>query len=213
MQIAGLQYICIFFYIGLIPQWESTFRTVGRTFLFVLTAVEQDSNRRPMDEWTIKTPNPVCRVFYKIDLLKDFAALYLTDFIDWSGDTFTHGWYFRLWTVAPMDEGTILVFCCPSTFSLTSPPPSQTKCTVSTDSVGLWGGVWCWIVLYTIFCRSFTFFFWQDSESTILLHHPKQKWPVKTTLKYWCLYSSFVQARDLPYGSRRAIYRATPHWW
>jgi hypothetical protein len=38
-----------------------------------------------------------------------------------------------------MDEGTILVYCCPSTFSLTS-PPSQTKCTVYTDSVWLWGG-------------------------------------------------------------------------
>jgi hypothetical protein len=45
----------------------------------------------------------------------------------------THSWYFRpsLWTVAPMEEGTILVYCCPSTFSLTSsPPPSQTKGTV-----------------------------------------------------------------------------------
>ena len=34
-------------------------------------------------------------------------------------------------TVAPMDEGTILVYCC---------PPSQTKYTVYTDSVWLWGG-------------------------------------------------------------------------
>ena len=34
-----------------------------------------------------------------------------------------------------MDEGTILAYCCPSDFSLTSPPPSQTKCTVYTDSV------------------------------------------------------------------------------
>jgi hypothetical protein len=25
--------------------------------------------------------------------------------------------------LSPMDEGTILVYCCPSTFSLTSPPP------------------------------------------------------------------------------------------
>ncbi len=57
----------------------------------------------------------------------------------------TQGLYFRpsLWTVATMDEGTILVSCCPSTFSLTSPPPpippSQTKCTVFTDSLWLWG--------------------------------------------------------------------------
>ena len=42
-----------------------------------------------------------------------------------------------------MDEGTILVYCCPSIFSLTSSPPSQAKCTVYTDSVCLGGGVNC----------------------------------------------------------------------
>ncbi len=36
-----------------------------------------------MNEWTIKTPNPICRLFFKIDLLKDIAALCLTDFMDW----------------------------------------------------------------------------------------------------------------------------------
>ncbi len=52
------------------------------------------------------------------------------------------GRYFQhsLWTVAHMNEGTILVYCCPSIFSLTSSPPSQTKCTVYTDSVRLRGG-------------------------------------------------------------------------
>ncbi len=64
-----------------------------------------------------KDPDPKCWLFLKIDLLMDFAAFCLTDFID-CGDTFTHGWYFRpsLRTVAPMDEGTILVYCCLSTF-------------------------------------------------------------------------------------------------
>jgi len=27
-----------------------------------------------MDELTIKTPNPICRFFFKIDMLTDFAA-------------------------------------------------------------------------------------------------------------------------------------------
>jgi hypothetical protein len=36
-----------------------------------------------MDEWTIKTPNSICRLFFKIVLLTEFAALCLTDFIDW----------------------------------------------------------------------------------------------------------------------------------
>jgi hypothetical protein len=38
-----------------------------------------------------------------------------------------------------MDEVIIPVYCCPSTFSLTS-PPSQTKFTVYSDNVWLWGG-------------------------------------------------------------------------
>jgi|LakMenE01Jun11ns_1017448.scaffolds.fasta_scaffold9084511_1 hypothetical protein len=42
----------------------------------------------------------------------------------------------------PMDEGTILMHCCPSTFSLTSHLPSQTKGTIYTDSVCDCGGGW-----------------------------------------------------------------------
>jgi hypothetical protein len=48
----------------------------------------------------------------------------------------------QLVNCCPMNEGILLVYCCPSTFSLTSPPPSQTKCTVYKDSVWLWGGGW-----------------------------------------------------------------------
>jgi hypothetical protein len=36
-----------------------------------------------------KTPNPICRLFFKIDLLTGFAALCLTDFIDWR---YIHSW-------------------------------------------------------------------------------------------------------------------------
>jgi hypothetical protein len=40
-----------------------------------------------------KTPNPKCRLFLKIDLLMDFEALCLTDFIDWK---YIHSWlYFQ----------------------------------------------------------------------------------------------------------------------
>ncbi len=70
-----------------------------------------------------------------------------------------------LCTVAPL----------PSLWPPPPSPPSQTKCTVYTDSVGLWrggGGGGCWIVLQTIFCGSFTLCFWPDTEPTTLLHHP-----------------------------------------
>ncbi len=54
-----------------------------------------------MDEWTMKTPKPKCRLFLKIDLLTDFAALCLTDFIDWR--------YIHSWLVFSVQ----LVNCCP----------------------------------------------------------------------------------------------------
>jgi hypothetical protein len=45
--------------------------------------------------------NPICRLFFKIDLLTDFAALCLTDFIDWI--------YLYSWLVF----STQFVNCCP----------------------------------------------------------------------------------------------------
>ncbi len=96
-----------------------------------------------MDEWTIKTPNPIY-VSFSLKLTCQRTLRHCVWQILWTWDTSTHGWYFlpNLWTVAPMDGGTILVYCCPSTFSLTSPPHPfpKTKCTVYTDSVWLWGG-------------------------------------------------------------------------
>jgi hypothetical protein len=41
-----------------------------------------NQKRQTMDEWTVKTPNPKCRICFIIDLLTDFTALRLTDFID-----------------------------------------------------------------------------------------------------------------------------------
>ncbi len=109
-----------------------------------------------MDEWTIKTPNPICRLFF-FDLLTDFAAFCLTDFIDWR--------YIHSWLVF----STQLVNCCPhgrrnnicvllplyGTFSLTFPPPSPFPnwCTVFTDSVGPGGGGWRGVELC---CRSYS---------------------------------------------------------
>ncbi len=41
-----------------------------------------------------------------------------------------------------------------------------------------------------------TLCFWLDSEPTKLLHHPKQKLPVKTTFRDWCLKSSLVHGLE-----------------
>ncbi len=66
----------------------------------------------------------VCNRFYRLEILHSWL-----------------GWYFRpsLRTVAPMDEGTILVYFCPSTFSLTSPPLPKLNVQY-VQTVCVWGG-------------------------------------------------------------------------
>ncbi len=82
----------------------------------------RDGRGAGMDEWTIKTPNPRCRFFFKIDMLTNFDMF--NRFYRLEIHSLMVG-IFRpsLLTIAPMKEGTILVYCCPSTFSLTSPLP------------------------------------------------------------------------------------------
>ncbi len=75
-----------------------------------------------------KDTKPYMLAFLSVDLLTYFAAFCLTDFINWR--------YIHLWLVfltelselvncCRMDEGTILVYCCPSTVPPFWPPPSS----------------------------------------------------------------------------------------
>ncbi len=77
-----------------VPRKEMQFRRggmagiepLGSVFHLGIRTVELHSYKKiiaSMDKLTIKTPNPICRLFFKIDLLTDFAALCLTDFIGW----------------------------------------------------------------------------------------------------------------------------------
>ncbi len=125
----------------------------------------------------------LCRLIFKIDLLTDFAALCSTDFIDWR---YIHSWLVFLTQLVNCcpHPWTTVVYCCPSTFSLTFPPPSQTKCTAYTDNTWLWGGGGWEGCLNSVVDHSLQEFI--HSEPTKMLHHPKQKWPVMTTLKGQC---------------------------
>ncbi len=93
----------------------------------------------PMD---VKTPNPICRLFFLIDLLTDFAALCLTDFIDWRYNhsvvcifepacellpPWTKELYLCTGTVAPL----------PSLWP--SPPPPNYMYSIYRQCVWLWG--------------------------------------------------------------------------
>ncbi len=107
-----------------------------------LSCSQRDSCNHGRMKYKDTKPLPLCRLFFEVDLLMDFASLCLTDFID--------SRYILSWLVF----STQLVNCCPHrrrnyTFvqlplrllSDLPPPLSQTKCTVYTDGVWLWGGI------------------------------------------------------------------------
>ncbi len=88
---------------------------------------------------------------------------YLIEYINWRHSQLC--WYF--WPS--------FVNYCPSNLLSGSPPPLHPFAKSSTVyyrqcvAGRVWGG--CWVVLKTIFCRSF----WPDSEPTKLIYHNKQK--------------------------------------
>ncbi len=85
--------------------------------------------------------------FLSVDLLTEFAAFCLTDFIDWR---YIHSWFVfstQLVNCCPHGRSNymVLVYCCPSTvlylLSDLLPPPHPSQCTVQyTDCVWLWEG-------------------------------------------------------------------------
>jgi hypothetical protein len=94
----------------------------------------------------MKTLNPKCRRFFKIDLLINFAALFLTDFTDWRKWRYIHSsLVFSTQLVNFCPHGRWNYTCVLMSLYLLSDlplplPPSQTKCTVYTDSVWHGGG-------------------------------------------------------------------------
>jgi hypothetical protein len=144
-----------------------------------------------MDKWTIKTPNPICRLFFKIDLLTDFAALCLTDFTDWR---YIHSVVCIFdpscellppWT---QEQYTCTVAPLPSLWPHPPPPPPQTKCTlcsISRQCVWLEGRdvelccrPYSAVVLHSVFGQI------QNLQNC---YTTPNKWPIKTTLRGWCL--------------------------
>ena len=145
--------------------------------VFVQVHLNGDSHGR----MNYKDTKPYMSAFLSVDLLTDFAAFCLTDFIDWR---YSHSWFVfstQLVSCCPPHGwgGTILVYCWVLplyyTFSLTSSPhPPFPTYSIYRQCVTVGGGGGGWNVLWTIFCRSFTLCFWPDSEPTKLLHRPKQ---------------------------------------
>jgi hypothetical protein len=91
-----------------------------------------------------------------------------------------------------MDEGTILVYCCPSIFSLTSPPPPfpNEMYSIYRQCVSEGGGGLNCTVEHIL--QDFTLCFLTRIRTYKIASPPQTKEPVKATLRDWCLSSSFV---------------------
>ncbi len=95
--------------------------------VLVMALPASKSLRHGHGRMNYKDTKPYMSAFLSVDLLTDFAAFCLTDFIDWR---YIHSWFvFSTQFVNCCPHGrrnyTLLVYCCPSTVpSLWPPSPS-----------------------------------------------------------------------------------------
>ncbi len=99
-----------------------------------------------MDKWTIKTPNSICRLFFKIDLLTEFVELCLTDFIDWRYIHSLGGIFNPACELLPPWTKE-LYLCTVVPLSSLWPPPLPKLNVQYIQTVCVWGGGGGWIVL------------------------------------------------------------------
>jgi hypothetical protein len=77
-----------------------------------------------------KDTEPYMSAFFKIDLLTEFAALCLTDFIDWRYIQSLVGIFDPACELLPPWTSNYTCVLLPLYLLSDLPPPSQTKCTV-----------------------------------------------------------------------------------
>ncbi len=154
------------------------------------TDIKSKDKTKKGDTWELtveglncKRPIPLCRLFFKIDLLTDIAALCLTDFIDWYIHSLVGIFDPACELLPPWTKDLYLYTVAP--LSSLWPPPPLPQLNVQFDSVCLGGGGELCCVdhilqeFYTLFltrCRTYQ-----------ITSPPQTKWPVKTTLRGWCL--------------------------
>jgi hypothetical protein len=136
----------------------------------------------PVERLHCKRPIPICRLFFKIDLLTDIAALCLTDFIDWKYIHSLVGIFDPACELLPPWTKELYLCTVAPLSSLWPPPPLPKLNVLFIQRVSVWGGkgggeLGCVDHIlqefYTLFltrCRTYQ-----------ITSQPQTKWPVKTT--------------------------------
>ncbi len=127
----------------------------GSVFHLEIQTVELHSYKKiiaSMDGWTVKTPNPICRLFFKTDLLTDFAALCLTDFYRLEMHSLMLGIFDPACELLPSwTKELYLCTVAPLPSLWPPPPPPELYVQYVQYSMWLWGvvggGGGCWILL------------------------------------------------------------------
>ncbi len=117
----------------------------------------------PMDKGTIKIPNPKCLVYNRVYGLEIHSVMLVFS--------------------------TSLVYCCPSTFSLTSPPlPLPTVNVQHIQTLcGCGGGVGVLSCVVDHILQEFNTLFLTRFRNYKIATPPQTKRPVETTFRDWCL--------------------------
>ncbi len=144
---------------------------------------------RGMDEWTIKTPNPICRLFFRWPVNR-LCGILFNRFYRLEIHLLMVCIFDPACELLPPMDGEELYFCtvecCPSTVPSLWPPPSPPfpMYSIYRQCVTGGGGLKCTVdhilrEFYTLFLTRF--------GTYKIASSPQTKWPVKTTFRGWCL--------------------------
>ncbi len=131
-----------------------------------------------------KDTKPNMSLFFKINLLTDIAALSLTDFIDWR---YIHSVVCifdpACELLPPWTKEQYLCTVAPLPYLLSDLPPPKLNVLYILYEQCVWLGVGgmggCWIVVLHSVSGQF--------QNLQICYTTPNKWPVKTTLRGWCL--------------------------
>ncbi len=140
-----------------------------------------------MDEWTIKTPNPICRLFFKNWPVNRLCGIMFNRFYRLGMHSLMVGILDPACELLPQWTKELYLCTVAPLLYLWPPPPLPLP-----KQIVQWGVLNCAV---DHILQEFNTLFLARFRTYKIASPPQTKWPVKTKLRKlrdWCLYSSFV---------------------